>query len=594
MVKFSEIFLETLRTRVDLVALINQRVPLRKKGREYVACCPFHNEKTPSFTVSNTKGFYHCFGCGAHGSAIDFLICWEKLSFPESVEYLANLCGLPIPHDSFFEKKEDEKQKTQAEALLKIHEEATLFFERKLQTSAGEPARAYLHRRGIREEMWKKFRLGFSPSSHTSLYSHLREKGYSDGLLKESGLVVTPDDTSKPPFDKFRDRLIFPIFNEKNQPIAFGGRLLGPGEPKYLNSPETLIFKKGYELYNLNFSKQSGVKNDPWVIVEGYLDVISLFQGGYEAAVAPLGTALTEHQIAKIWRFCPLPVICFDGDLAGKTASTRTVTRVLPFLKAGYSLDFISLPEAHDPDSFIMTKGMENFRKLIKDEKISLVQMAWQMILETGSFKTPEDKAKIKAEIGKLTQNIQDATIRNFYNSDLYERFAQTQYRRNFEKRPISLSTPLWKTKNNDFLQQEVLLALLIRYPFLIESFEESLVLLELKPETFNNLKKDILEYYYLKKNLENASLVSHLNDCGWKEELLNLSRESIEIHISFLAPQSNQEVCKECDHILNMLKRKQFTIRDLVDAKESLKDTFNESSWQRFQELKKSFNKND
>jgi len=592
MIKFSESFLENLKSRAGIADIVGRYVPLQKKGREYVACCPFHQEKTPSFTVNNEKGFYHCFGCGAHGGVFDFIIHRENTTFPEAVEKIADYLGIEVPRQQ--STPEERENLSLQDELFKIHEVASVFFEQKLQASFGQQARDYLKMRGVQEHTQKKFRLGLSLLERDALYRHLQEKKFTEKSIQESGLIIFPEEEHKSPYDKFRGRLMFPIFNEKNKIIAFGGRILGSGEPKYLNSPETMIFKKGFELYNLSFAKNAHLKKEPWIIVEGYMDAIALFQAGYETVVAPLGTALTEHQIAKIWRFCESPTLCFDGDNAGKNASIRAARRVLPFLKPGCSLFFSFLPEGQDPDSFILAKGLEAFKGLLLQHKLPLVDVLWDSILSQGSSKTPENKAMIKSRILESVSEIKDVTIKGFYRRELEDRFFHFERPRFSKQSMSSKSQTSWRAHIDVSLKEKILLAILVTHPALIEGFEESLVSIEFKEQDLAALKKSILDYYYSQSPLERALLTDYLRQHGYSKMLSRLLEDSVMVHAPSLRGNNIQDIMRDCEHVVDFLKRQQSLSHDLLEAKESLKETLSEESWKRFQELKKSFNKND
>jgi DNA primase len=591
MIKLSNAFLDNLRSRTDIADIISRHVPLQKKGREYVACCPFHQEKTPSFTVNTEKGFYHCFGCGAHGSVFDFIMQRENTNFPGAVEKVADYLGIPIPRQEL--TVEEKENLSLQDEILKIHEVATVFFEQKLQTSLGQNARDYLKKRGVHEDTRRKFRLGFSTFEKDALYTHLKQEKFSTEAIQACGLVIFPDEGTRSPYDKFKGRLMFPIVNDKNRVIAFGGRILDAGEPKYLNSPETPIFKKGFELYNITGAKEAPDRKALWVIVEGYMDVISLSQAGYENVVAPLGTALTENQITKIWRFCEAPVLCFDGDKAGKSASIRAAKRALPVLKPGKSLSFSFLSEGQDPDSFILSKGLDAFKQLLT-HTLPLVDVLWEDLTSQGSFKTPEEKAMLKNRIAATVSEIQDLTVKGFYRRDLDNKFFQSQ-RSPFFKKQTSLKDPkLWQAKADAFIKERVLLALLITYPSLLETFEESLVLIEFKDPALESLKKSLLDYYYAENPLEKAPLDDYLRHHGYSKTLARIFENSVMIHIPSLENGSVDDITRECTDVVDFLKKQQSLSGDLEEAKESLKETFSEESWKRFQELKKTFNKNE
>ncbi|NQV57629.1 MAG: DNA primase, partial [Rhodospirillales bacterium] len=316
---FSPQFLDELRGRLDLAGIIGKRVRLQRKGREHSGLCPFHNEKTPSFTVNEEKGFYHCFGCGEHGSAFDFVMKMDNLSFPEAVERLAAEAGMEVPQST----PEETRRATQAKSQLSIVEAAAVYFEKQLRLPSGKAAMDYLLARGIGEEAIRRFRIGFSLDSRDGLKLALARDGISESELLEAGLLIKPDEAARPSYDRFRGRVMFPISDARGRVIAFGGRILGAGEPKYLNSPETALFHKRLSLYGLAESVEMARERREIVVVEGYTDVIALHQAGLKFAVAPLGTALTEDQMRLLWRFAPEPYLCFDGDAAGGRAALR-------------------------------------------------------------------------------------------------------------------------------------------------------------------------------------------------------------------------------------------------------------------------------
>jgi DNA primase len=310
---FSPQFLDELRARVDLAGLVGKRVRLQKRGREHTGLCPFHNEKTPSFTVNEDKGFYHCFGCGEHGSAIDFVMKLDNLSFPEAVERLAGDAGLEVPMDT----PEQRQRAERAKSHYGILQAASDYFEKQLHMPAGKPALDYIEGRGITEASRQRFHIGFAPDQRDGLKTALARQNISDAAMIETGLLIQPDAGGRAPYDRFRGRVMFPIGDRRGRTIAFGGRILGEGEPKYLNSPETPLFQKRRNLYGLAEAAEDARAKSAIIVVEGYTDVIALNQAGLGNAVAPLGTALTEDQVRLLWRYAPEPYLCFDGDAAG-------------------------------------------------------------------------------------------------------------------------------------------------------------------------------------------------------------------------------------------------------------------------------------
>jgi len=309
---FSPDFLDEIRARIGLADLIRGRVRLTAKGREFQGLCPFHNEKTPSFTVNEQKGFYHCFGCGAHGGVFDFVMQSEGLSFRDAVEKLAADAGLQVPVDTPEERDRARRRQT----LHDVMEVAAAYFEKTLRMPEGKTASNYLRGRGVDDPAIARFRLGYAPDSRSSLKAALGREGIGEELMAEAGLVISPDEPGRSSYDRFRGRLMFPITDRKGRVVGFGGRILGDGEPKYLNSPETPVFQKGRLLYGLPLAAKAARDQRALLVVEGYMDVIALAQGGFENAVAPLGTALTEDQIGELWKLVDEPVLCFDGDAA--------------------------------------------------------------------------------------------------------------------------------------------------------------------------------------------------------------------------------------------------------------------------------------
>jgi len=407
-------FLDELRNRITLSELIGRRVALRRKGREYAGLCPFHNEKTPSFWVNDQKNFFHCFGCGAHGDAIGFTMRIENLSFPEAVERLAGEAGLAVPETT---PQERERAKIAA-TLHQVAEGAAGWFEQQLRMPNGKNGLDYLRGRGLDDDTIARFRLGFAPDNREALQAALRRNGATDRQLVDVGLVIQPDEGGRAPYDRFRGRVMFPIHDRRGRIIAFGGRIIGAGEPKYLNSPETELFHKGDNLYCLHLAREAVAKNRPVIVAEGYMDVIALHVAGFDGAVAPLGTALTESQLALLWRLADEPHLCFDGDNAGRRAAMRAAERALPLLKPGKSLRFVTLPPSHDPDSLIRANGAAAFEACLKQAR-PLVDIVWDMETLGHPMDTPERSASVEAALRQRVNEIADSTVRGYYQDAL-------------------------------------------------------------------------------------------------------------------------------------------------------------------------------
>lgn len=410
-------FMDELRARVSIVDVVGAKVKLTKKGREYQGLCPFHNEKTPSFTVNESKGFYHCFGCAAHGDIIKFEMEANGLPFMDALQKLAHQAGLQMPKFSIKDKEQAEERKS----LYEIMEQACVFFEKQLKMPDGaEGLKYFMEKRDFSKETIEKFRLGFAPNNN-ALMAHLKAMGVSETDLKDLGLIAIPEDTSRRPHDFFRNRIMIPITNKQGKIIAFGGRVMEKIEPKYLNSPETPIFNKRRNLYNLDKARESGYKEKKLIICEGYMDVIALDSYGFSYAVAPLGTALTEEQIMEAWKVCPEPILCLDGDAPGTKAAMRSVDRVLPILKAGYSLKFMFLPDNMDPDEYLKAHGKDSFASLMTKTS-PLIDILWKKYTEDQDSSTPEKKALIETTLLNEVNKIGDATVRSYYAQEIKNR----------------------------------------------------------------------------------------------------------------------------------------------------------------------------
>lgn len=406
-------WLDELRSRVTLSTLIGRTVKVTRAGREYKACCPFHNEKTPSFTINDEKGFYHCFGCSAHGDAIRWMTDQRGLSFMDAVKELAAEAGMEVPAaDPRAAKKAEE-----AASLRDVVQAAADWFTQQLDSSNGAPARDYLTKREISDATRRAFGFGLAPDSRSALKEALKK--FPTAMLVESGMLISVED--KEPYDRFRGRLMIPIRDARGRVIAFGGRILGDGEPKYLNSPDTPLFDKGRTLYNLDKASPASRQTDRIIVVEGYMDVIALAEAGIADAVAPLGTALTEAQLGLIWRMVPVPILCFDGDAAGQKAAMRAAARALPLLRPGFSLAFATLPAGQDPDDIVRARGAGGFNALL-DETQPLVERLWAHEVAATPLATPEDRAALKSRLMALTDDIQDADVRHHYREAFRER----------------------------------------------------------------------------------------------------------------------------------------------------------------------------
>ena len=432
--RFSPTFLDEIRDRVPISDVIGRRVSWDKRKTnvsraDYWACCPFHGEKSPSFHCEDRKGRYHCFGCGVTGDHFRFLTDLEGLSFPEAVQQVADMAGIAMPApDPVAEKRQREQT-----SLLDVMELATQYFQDQLQTAGGAKARAYLRDRGLTGRTIETFRLGYALDSRNALKEYLAAKNIPKEQIEACGLVVHGPDIPVA-YDRFRDRIMFPILSSRDKVIAFGGRAMAADAPaKYLNSNETELFHKGNVLYNFNRARRASQGADGTgaiIAVEGYMDVIALHQAGVENAVAPLGTALTENQLELLWRMTPQPVLCFDGDGAGIRAANRGVDLALPRLKPGYSVRFAMLPDGKDPDDLVRHEGRAPFDKVMAQAR-PLAEMVWGREVNSGKFDTPESRAELEARLKQMVSVIADENVRRHYQQDIRDRlnaFFQPQF----------------------------------------------------------------------------------------------------------------------------------------------------------------------
>lgn len=429
--KYPQSFIEEIRTRVRVSEVIGKAVPLRRAGREYHALCPFHKEKTPSFTINDEKGFYHCFGCGAHGDVIGFVKEYEHLGYREAVEKLAREAGLAIPQMTRAEVERESRE----QSLQQVMEAVTSWLESQLEdTAEGEIGRRYLRERGLSPATIAKFRIGYAPANRDVLMQAMKQRGITEQQLVETGMLIQIE--GKAPYSRFRRRLMFPIRDRKSRVIAFGGRVL-PGEPnedapKYLNSPETTLFHKGRQLFNLDLARRAAFDSRQLIICEGYMDVVALAQAGIAQAVAPLGTAITQEQLQICWQLVDEPTLCLDGDNAGQRAMNRATELALPLLVPGKTLRVAVLPRGEDPDSLIRNIGREAFDDVLDSAKPLSLVLWEQAFAEAGG--TPEALAGREQGLMQRVEQIKHPTVQHYYKQFVREKLREMQAPK-FERR---------------------------------------------------------------------------------------------------------------------------------------------------------------
>ena len=539
-------FLDEIRARIAVSDVTGRRVALKRRGREHVGLSPFKAEKTPSFTVNDEKGFYHCFSTGEHGDIFTFLMKTEGLSFPEAVERLAGQAGLEVPRESPQARDRAERRNS----LYDVVEAAAAFFEESLWGPRGRAAREYLTGRGLDEATIRRFRLGYAPEGGI-LRRSLKEQGIEDGAMIEAGLLRLPDD-GREAYPFFRDRVMFPITDRRGRAVAFGGRLMGDGKvAKYINSPDTPLFDKGRTLYNLVNARSAAHETGRLIAAEGYMDVIALDRAGRPETVAPLGTALTEAQIEAMWRMAPEPVVCFDGDEAGRRAAFRAVERAMPILRPGVSLQFALLPEGEDPDSLLASGGPAALSDLV-DRARPLRDLLWEM--ETGArpADTPERRANIRKGLIDQVRRIADRTVQQYYFEDMDARLAAA-FRRPRAARPgASGGSAAGKVTGTGHLRshgnvealagrwESAFLAALLLHPELLDGFAEELGLRRFNWPALDKLRQEIINVSG--SGLDSAGMQRHLTKIGYSSLLERIMSRDVYEAAPFCDPRKSVE----------------------------------------------------
>ena len=433
-------FLDELRHRLPVSQVVGRHVQLKRQGREFAGLSPFNKEKTPSFTVNDQKQFYHCFSSGKHGDIISFVMEVEGLSFPEAVESLAAQAGLEVPKPTPQQAAKAERTKT----LHDVCEAACQYFEQALYGGDGRQALAYIEGRGLDAATIKRFRLGYAPMDRQAMRNALKQQGFDDAMMIETGLVKPSQHQGREPFSFFSHRLLFPVTDRRDRVVAFGGRLLDGEGPKYLNSPDTPLFHKSQLLYNMAGARQHAGKGHTVIVVEGYMDVIAMARAGFEGAVAPLGTALTEDQVVEAWRIAgpggPAPILCFDGDAAGQRAAFRAVQRILPKVQPDRTVRFTTMPEGEDPDSLLQQGGKPALLACLERSE-SLSDKLWQMEVTQRQLDTPEAWAGLQAAFDRHIGGIEHPELRRFYGQEFQSRVKDAAYQQRRARRDQGQAT---------------------------------------------------------------------------------------------------------------------------------------------------------
>ena len=593
-------FLDELRARTTLSALVGRTVKLTRAGREFKACCPFHNEKTPSFYVNDEKGFYHCFGCQAHGDAIRWLTDQRGLAFMDAVKDLADAAGMAVPAPD----PRSQERAERAAGLYEVMEGAAAWFTEQLEGVEGAAARDYLQRRGTGEATRRRFGFGLAPDSRGKLKVALKKFG-NDKLI-EAGLLIKPED-DREPYDRFRGRLMFPIRDARGRCIAFSGRILGDGEPKYLNSPDTPLFDKGRTLFNLHNAGPASRQLRRVIVVEGQMDVVALDGAGFAETVAPLGTALTEAQLALLWKLSPAPLMSFDGDAAGQKASVRAALRALPYVAPGRSLAFVTLPAGQDPDDLVRAGGRAAFEALLETPE-SLVDRLWRHERNAEPLATPEQKAGLRRRLMDHVSTIQDGDVREQYRHELMGRYQALTLPRP-ERRPWTPgaattgrpgggrfplpprpTTAEAKTLGRTGLSPELTRAVLVglaRFPALIGEHAEQIAALDLSDAGAARLREMMVEAALTHAALDQEALNTILAENGGMS-LLEALRHKRGLKFSFTRRDAEPDrACRDLALAIETLAARPGLDAALEAATKRLKDGGDEAAFDEQQRLR-------
>ncbi len=549
-------FTDELRDRLTLSEVVGRRVRLTRAGHEYKGCCPFHNEKTPSFYVNDDKQFYHCFGCGAHGDVIGFVMEHDHLSFVEAVETLAAQAGMEVPRQS---PEEIRRAKTE-KSLYELMDQAARYYERERDNPQWSNAAAYLKDRGLSSEILGAFRIGYAPPEGDALRAHLHGLEFTDAQIIEAGLMRPSKRGGAPPYAFFRDRIMFPVTDRRGRVVAFGGRILpetlrympesgvsGNKPPKYINSSDTPLFHKGSMLFNESHARHAASEGERIIVTEGYLDVMACFEAGLRGAVAPLGTALTEEQIGTLWRLAAgsdgVPILCFDGDEAGRRAAWRATERILPMLAPDKSAEVVFLPEGEDPDTLIRTRGAQAMKKIL-DQAMPLDAFLWMHHCSARRLDTPEQRAGLMKTLEDNIQRIQDRQIQYYYKEAMHRR-AREAFSRfrgggptgksgRFAPAPIK---PRAVGSANRARFEQILLAVLINHPELYENIEESVCDLVCADAGLDKLRQTLSIALSEYPGLDREALCAHLTEIGLAAEMEMVLNDSVYVHAAFARP---------------------------------------------------------
>ncbi len=587
--KFSDSFLDEVRARLPVSQVVSRRVQLKRAGREWKGLSPFNKEKTPSFTVNDQKGFYHCFSSGRHGDIFRFVMETEGLSFPEAVERLAGEAGVPMPaQDPQYERTVKERL-----GLMDALETAAKLFEQGLRAGAGRDALAYAEGRGLSRDTIAEFRIGYAPGGRDTLKNALLQKGFTEAQLLDAGLIIKPDD-GRPTYDRFRDRLTIPILDVKSRVIAFGARALAPdAQPKYLNSPETRLFDKGSTVFNFARARGSAFDKGELIVTEGYMDVIALHQAGFKNAVATLGTAFTARQMEQLWQLAPEPVICFDGDRAGEAAAARAVDRMLPVLREGHSFRFAFLPQGQDPDDLVRSAGPSAFSAYLKNA-MPLIDMAWRREMQAGAIDTPERRAAFEARVEALLNEIENVRVREHYRREIKNRLFEL-----WRPQPRAAKDSRTGKRNGAKPARRealppptaygfgtILTLALVNHPWLLDQYAEEIASVDVPDKKLAALLAAATKAIHQDHAITREALIAKLRDGPDGDLLDRLLLQSHHARHAFLKPEMpRDEVEEQFADMLYRWRALPTLTREIAESAEAIAE-MSEAEFERFAAL--------
>tara|TARA_R110001592_G_scaffold131221_1_gene344886 strand:- start:2511 stop:4265 length:1755 start_codon:yes stop_codon:yes gene_type:complete len=563
-------FIDDLLARADIVDLIDGRVPLKKAGKNYQACCPFHNEKSPSFTVSQDKQFYHCFGCGEHGNAISFLMEFDRLDFVDAIEELASYCGVEVVREennaSPAVQRQQQQVYQQKQDDYELMAQVSRFYQQQLKTATDkETAISYLKGRGLSGEVVKRFGIGYISDAWDGMMKVFSYQGKANQQLVDLGMAIEGDKNR--PYDRFRGRIMFPIRDKRGRVIGFGGRVLGDQKPKYLNSPETRVYHKGQELYGLYEAKQANKTLERLVVVEGYMDVVALAQHGVDYAVASLGTSTTSEQLQTLFRTVKEVICCYDGDRAGRDAAWRAMENALPLIRDGFSLKFVFLPDGEDPDSLIREKGQQVFEKIL-NEAMPLSQFLFDKFLEDNPVKSMEEKVALIDKLQPYIFKLPDSILKNTIIEEMAAHFGVTSEKRLLELQKRN-ANPIKKIarKSTKITPVRLAIALLLEHPHIVTELGDISVLAPLKVPGVDLLTQ-LLQLCQQNPEIKTAQLLEYFRDTEQGKQLAKLmcwqhhvtADAAADVFLDSIEKLLNDFVEKRTEFLLQKARLKQIT----------------------------------